>query len=1185
MPSNLNDILIRELRYKYGFTDTYIESVQHPLIILNGEGNVLLANDAFCHLSGSDRQELTDNGPSLTLGTSKDSAELLQHVQKVFNSGILVEFETGYKRTDQVVIPVLVSLSALFNTKVSPMACLVLIAPLNNLHRQSRLKENKGEILENLRYTRKRIELYTSKNLLGVLDRTLNNISDGILSLDTKWRYTYINDTAQRLLAVKGENLIGKNISDEFPDLVGSAFYRFCYNAVTTQSKQQLQDYYEPFDKWFEVRAYPYPDGLTIYYSDITHLKKIEQLLSENENYLDNIINTIGDPIFVKDSESRLLIVNDAFCSIFNLKRSDIIGKSLAEDVNEDERDSFLKIDREVLETGLENVNLESLTVRGTETRLISTKKTRFVDKNGKRFLIGIIHDITELKRAESNLRSQKEYSEALIESMREGLVVFNMKTEISKVNPAFCEMSGFTEKELLGKACPYPFSPPEIEEESNRRHEKIAQGKELENFETVYMKKDGTRFNVDVMVSSFTNPDMTGQTYFATIIDTTDRKKAEDELRLAKEFTDSLVMSMQEGLIIVNLSGKIIMVNDSTCKILGYSKEELVGMELPYPFAKPEDFEEIARTNEKVAAGEAPSFQFDFIKKNGEIFKATFLTGHITDDKGDVIALFGTMKDISEEYRSQQILEDSAIKSSKKKDVILKLASLVGGGFKNSLSEITKLASTTLNVERVSIWSLNDDRDTIKCEHLFTLSSGQHSAGGILSKKDNPEYFEALEKNRTVLIDDAWEDPVTRRFTPDYLKPSNIRSLMDVFISSAEGYYGIICFEHVGDTNRKWTADEQEFATSIASIVSLMVESSERKLAEEKLIASNSELSKANTELQKLRNKLEQENVYLRNELDLVFNFEEMVYGSAEFSNVLSEVEKVAETNATVLLLGESGTGKELLARAIHNIGLRNDQPLIKVNCSAIPRELIESELFGHKKGSFTGAFADKVGKCELADGGTLFLDEIGELPIDMQPKILRFLQEGEIEMIGGTGVKKLDVRVIAATNRNLQEEIKKKQFREDLYFRLNVFPIQVPALRDRKEDIPLLVEHFVDKFNKEYSKKIQYVTDKAMERLKAYAWPGNIRELENLIERASILSNGDTLVIPGFDNGEKKTKVSIKDSELSLDAVQRKHILQVLEKCRWKISGKDGASELLGLKPSTLRDKMSKLGIKKHV
>ena len=236
-------------------------------------------------------------------------------------------------------------------------------------------------------------------------------------------------------------------------------------------------------------------------------------------------------------------------------------------------------------------------------------------------------------------------------------------------------------------------------------------------------------------------------------------------------------------------------------------------------------------------------------------------------------------------------------------------------------------------------------------------------------------------------------------------------------------------------------------------------------------------------------------------------------------------------------------------------------------------------------KKGSFTGAFADKVSKCELADGGTLFLDEIGELPIDMQPKILRFLQEGEIEMIGGTGVKKLDVRVIAATNRNLQEEIKKKQFREDLYFRLNVFPIQVPALRDRKEDIPLLVEHFVDKFNKEYSKKIQYVTDKAMERLKAYAWPGNIRELENLIERASILSNGDTLVIPGFGNGEKKTKVSIKDSELSLDAVQRKHILQVLEKCRWKISGKDGASELLGLKPSTLRDKMSKLGIKKHV
>ncbi|MGB2685282.1 MAG: sigma-54 dependent transcriptional regulator, partial [Olleya sp.] len=289
------------------------------------------------------------------------------------------------------------------------------------------------------------------------------------------------------------------------------------------------------------------------------------------------------------------------------------------------------------------------------------------------------------------------------------------------------------------------------------------------------------------------------------------------------------------------------------------------------------------------------------------------------------------------------------------------------------------------------------------------------------------------------------------------------------------------------------------------------------------------------------------------------------------------------APTNATVLLLGESGTGKELLARAVHNISNRNSKPLIKVNCSAIPRELIESELFGHKKGSFTGAFSDKIGKFELADGGTLFLDEIGELPLDMQPKILRFLQEGEIEVVGGLGSKKLDVRVIAATNRNLLAEIEKKQFREDLYFRLNVFPIAVPALRDRKDDIPLLVEHFVDKFGKTYEKQIKYISDDAMSQLKAYNWPGNIRELENLIERALILSNSDTLIIPGFETTNQKSKQRINSVDLNLDTVLRNHILQVLEDCKWKISGSNSASEALGLKPSTLRDKMNKLGILK--
>ncbi|WP_082041687.1 sigma 54-interacting transcriptional regulator [Lacinutrix sp. Hel_I_90] len=773
-----------------------------------------------------------------------------------------------------------------------------------------------------------------------------------------------------------------------------------------------------------------------------------------------------------------------------------------------------------------------------------------------------------------AEVKEKDESYKSLVNQASDIIITCSFDGTIYDFNKAALNYLGYTKSEfsklkiqdiIIGDVIQYP-----------ENKQKLLQGHSIITYRQ-FLHKKGTR--IDVEISSKLQKD---GLILGIIRDVTERKKAELDLKLAKEFTDNLVMSMQEGLLIVNLEGKIMMVNDSFCEMLGYSEAALIGLDLPYPFAKTEDFEDMSKTKEKVATGDISSFQFEFIRKNGEKFLASFLSGNIKNDKGEVIALFGTVKDVSEEERAKRILEENVARSKQKKDVILKLARLVGEDLDVALQSITKLAATTLNVERVSIWSFNSEKTTIYCEKLFVLSDGLHTSGPELKMADNKTYFDLLNKEQAILIPDVVNDSVTKGLAQDYLIPNNIASLMDVFINSTEGYYGILCFEHIGEP-REWTADEQEFASSIASIVSLMVEGHERKVAEENLVLANTELSNANSELNALREQLEQENVYLRNELDLVFNYEEMVYGSEAFSNVLSEVEKVAPTTATVLLIGESGTGKELLARAVHNTSSRNNKPLIKVNCSAIPRELMESELFGHKKGSFTGATSDKIGKFELADGGTLFLDEIGELPLDMQPKILRFLQEGEIEVVGGTtGSKKLDVRVIAATNRNLKEAIEKKQFREDLYFRLNVFPIEVPSLRKRVEDIPFLVEHFMDKFNKAYGKNIKYIADESMSKLKAYDWPGNIRELENLIERASILATSDTLVIPGFESSAHTTK-PINKKDLSFDAAQRNHILQVLERCDWKISGAESASALLKLKPSTLRDKMTKLGIMK--
>jgi formate hydrogenlyase transcriptional activator len=328
---------------------------------------------------------------------------------------------------------------------------------------------------------------------------------------------------------------------------------------------------------------------------------------------------------------------------------------------------------------------------------------------------------------------------------------------------------------------------------------------------------------------------------------------------------------------------------------------------------------------------------------------------------------------------------------------------------------------------------------------------------------------------------------------------------------------------------------------------------------------------------------RLKAENKYLQEEIKLNYNFEEIVSKSSGFQKVLQQVEKVASTDATVLILGESGTGKELLARAVHNISNRSKRPLVKVNCATLPSNLIESELFGHEKGAFTGAMDRKIGRFELADGGTIFLDELGELPIELQAKLLRVLQEGEFERLGNSKTLKVNVRVIAATNRNLQLAIEKKEFREDLFYRLNVFPITCPPLRERREDIPLLVRHFLQKFEGKMGKKITQVPEPVMDALCAYNWPGNIRELENLIERAMILSPGSELSYGEWLPSVKHPANNLNTPMQKLEEVEKNHISEVLKQLNWKVSGENGAAKFLGLNPTTLEARMKKLGIKR--
>ena len=345
------------------------------------------------------------------------------------------------------------------------------------------------------------------------------------------------------------------------------------------------------------------------------------------------------------------------------------------------------------------------------------------------------------------------------------------------------------------------------------------------------------------------------------------------------------------------------------------------------------------------------------------------------------------------------------------------------------------------------------------------------------------------------------------------------------------------------------------------------------------KLKDTELKLKAAVRELNQLKKQLEAETIYLQEEIKSGHDYEEIVGNSQPLKHVLYRLEQVAPLDTTVLLEGETGTGKELFARAIHGKSKRKNQPLIKVNCAALPENLIESELFGHEKGAFTDARQKRIGRFELADNGTIFLDEIAELPLELQPKLLRVLQEGEFERLGGSTTIKVNVRVIAATNKPLQEQIRNKLFREDLFYRLNVYPITIPALRERADDIPMLAWHFMQKYNRKYAKDIQQIPRSAMEQLQKYSWPGNIREMENIIERAVIISRGKQFILEQLQDPEEEDDQGF----LPLAEYERNYIIKVLESTYWRVDGPKGAARVLDMHPETLRSRMRKLGIKK--
>ncbi len=474
---------------------------------------------------------------------------------------------------------------------------------------------------------------------------------------------------------------------------------------------------------------------------------------------------------------------------------------------------------------------------------------------------------------------------------------------------------------------------------------------------------------------------------------------------------------------------------------------------------------------------------------------------------------------------------------------------------------------------DRASFQEFSPDLTTLVTASSWTRTPGVEAAPPRTVWQHFPWYFQQLQRGRDVVLGNLpGELPVHALAEREYAAQVGMRAIMTIPLAVAGR---VQCGISTGDFTkpRDWTPIDVNRLRIIGEILANAFDRKRR----------DAELAARIDEIRALRDRLQAENVSLREEVQSLHDFDEIVGQSRAIRQVLALVAQVAPTDAAVLLLGETGTGKELLARALHQRSPRSGRAFVRVNCAAIPATLIESELFGHEKGAFTGAVATRAGRFEAAHGGTLFLDEIGELGIDVQAKLLRVLQDGTFERVGSTRTIRADVRIVAATNRDLDRAMADGRFREDLYYRLNVFPIQLPPLRERREDVPLLVWSIINRRQGELGRHIDEVPGRVMRALESYDWPGNVRELENVIERALILSTGPALHVEALAGGVARAGVQpVPVSGLrTLDEVDREHIRGVLERCGWRVNGDGNAAEVLGLHPNTLRFRMKKLGI----
>ena len=770
--------------------------------------------------------------------------------------------------------------------------------------------------------------------------------------------------------------------------------------------------------------------------------------------------------------------------------------------------------------------------------------------------------DLPEQDSATAQSETQSGFAPSSIEHLLfefspNAVVIADGQGLIRHVNPRAAELFGYTISELIHQPAemlvPERFraSHPDRQGLDRATLQARNSGKVIE---LTGVRKDGSEFPMDLMIKRIEAE--FGPVLFSFIRDATEQRAAQEALRQNDLRLRSIVESIGDyAIYMLDPEGHIVTWNAGAERLKGYKAEEVLGLHFSRFFVE-DDVKhgrpaELLRQAVRQGRIEEEGWR---VRKDGSRFWANAVLTAIRDTTGKVTGFAKITRDESDRRQAQESMIEQLSGVLLANVDIRKML----GAFSASVQHVVPHDFATLSLY---------DEATNKLRVHFLAAEDESGANRseLLIDPDASPAGQAFRTRRPVILNriDRWP------FSPESIQhhiAAGMQSGVWVPLIYRERSLGSLAV-----ARRLENAFHEHDAEKLGQVA--------RQVA----MAVNNAL--AYRRIAELSDRLNQEKQYLEDEINIENRFDDIVGESTGLRSVLRQIETVAPTDATVLIQGETGTGKELLARAIHRLSTRSERTFIKLNCAAIPAGLLESELFGHEKGAFTGAIGRKVGRLELAHEGTLFLDEVGELPLDLQPKLLRALQEREIERLGGTRPISVNVRLIAATNRDLAKMVADKQFRSDLFYRLKVFPVFAPPLRQRTSDIPVLVRHFVSRHSRRLGKNIETIPPEAMDALKAWKWPGNIRELENFLERAVILSRGTVLHAPlaELEDPEEDEEAATISTNPTLQAAEREHILRALREAKGMIGGPAGAAARLGLKRTTLNSKIKKLGIER--